>query len=222
MDADLQHPPKVIIEFIKQWELGYDVVVAKRHDRDTDSPFRRLGTNIFYAALNRISDHRVENGEGDFRLMSRQVVETLNELSESNLFMKGLYGFVGFEKAVVPFDTPVREAGESTFSGFALFKLAVTALVTNSVIPLRFSLWTGLLIVLLSIIYLLSEIVRYTLGSSITAGYTTQIALITLIGGANLIFIGFVGEYVGRVFIETKRRPQFIVKRIYDFDKPNP
>lgn len=212
MDADLQHPPCVISDLLKHFNDGAAVVVAKRINRDNDGLFRRLATNIFYSSLNAISDTPIYNGEGDFRLMSRAVVDTINQMQESNIFMKGVYSFVGFEKRIVEFYVDDTSRA-SRFSAISLLSLALTAIISNSIIPIRASFIIGVLVVFVAILYTVFEIVRASLGMQGQAGYTTIIILMTLLGGTNLIFLGIVGEYVGRTFIESKNRPQYVIYR---------
>jgi len=217
MDADLQHPPELLPDMLAHWREGFDVVVGQRRSRDTDSPWRRVATNLFYAVLNRMSERPVANGEGDFRLMSRRVVAALNDLGESNLFLKGVYSFVGFRKALVPFDVAPTAGKPSSFSAFGLIRLAATGLITNSILPLRFSLWLGLLMSFISFLYLCFEVVRFLMRGTASPGYTTLLGIVVLIGGCILVVLGIIGEYVGRIFIETKRRPQFIIAEVREF-----
>lgn len=211
IDADLQHPPELISDLVAEWESGFDNVVARRSSRGSDGFLRRLGSKLFYWALNRMSSHEIVDGEGDYRLISKRVVKSLRELRESELFLKGLYGFVGYSKTTVPYEVEAGTGRSSRYSFRQLAGLAMTGLLSNTTVPLRVSFWLGFVIALTSLMYLVTEVIRYFVVGTNAPGFTSLIAITTLIGGANLLFVGIVGEYVGRMFMENKRRPQFII-----------
>lgn len=210
MDADLQHPPEVVPQLLEEYRSGADQVVARR-DRIHDPLARRSLSRLYFRAVNSMVDVRLVDGEGDFRLLSRRALDALLSLSEYNRFSKGLFAWIGFPVAVVPFETGVREHGSSSWSFKSLVNYGVEGILSFNNRPLRSAIHAGVALVIGSLIYLVWQIVNALAVGVQTPGYLTSIVAIIGLGGAQMILLGIVGEYVGRIFLETKRRPHFIV-----------
>lgn len=219
LDADLQHPVSVIPEMLKRWREGYDMVYAVQIRRDQMSVMRRLGTRFFYSLLSRLSHIDIPEDAGDFRLLDRKVVEALRSLPERGRFMKGLYSWVGFKKIGVPFSTELRAAGKSKFNLRKLGELALTGITSFSEWPLRIWSMIGAGISLLAFLYA-SWIVIETLAFGIDVpGWATLSVAVMFFGGVQLLSIGILGEYVGRIFNEVKRRPPYLITRRHGFSE---
>jgi glycosyltransferase involved in cell wall biosynthesis len=215
IDADLQHPPELILDFLKKWKEGYDVVAGKRLSRTGEHPLKKLSAKLFYDIHNKISDIEIPADIGDFRLMSRKVVEALKLLPENQRFMKGIFAWVGFKTAVVEYYQEERAAGKSSFNGWSLWNFALDGITSFSTVPLRIWLYVGLVISFLSFllgIWLVIEAILYGIE---VPGYVSTIAMILFLGGIQLIGIGILGEYIGRLFKEAKRRPVYIIENEY-------
>lgn len=211
MDSDLQHPPAVILDMLEKWRGGARVVYALRRNRDGDSALRRGLTRAFYALFARIADLDLPPGAGDFRLMDRRVVEAVNRLPERNRFMKGLMTWVGFESAFVPFDPDPRARGASSFSLRRLFRLALDAITAFSTVPLRVWSVAGVLISGVAFVYAVYLMIDTLVFGAKTPGFATIMCAMLFLGGIQLISLGVIGEYVGRIFNEVKGRPLYIV-----------
>lgn len=221
MDADLQHPPALIAEFVARWRQGADVVYALRQDRSAESAFKRLGTRIFYALVNAADRFRVPAGAGDFRLMDISVVHALMSLPERNRFMKGLYAWVGFEAVGVPYVPAARAHGRSHFSALRLIRLSLDGLTAFTTWPLRAVSAVGFLFAACAFLYGAYELIRYLFEGNTVSGWTTLIVSLMFFAGIQLISLGVVGEYVGRIFEEVKRRPLYVVKQRLGGDLPD-
>jgi len=215
IDADLQDPPELINEFLKKWQEGYDVVVGKRTDRSTDTFLKRFTARIFYKLHNKISDIEMPANVGDCRLMTRKVVESLKELPENQRFMKGIFSWVGFKTATVEYKRKKRIAGKTAFNGWKLWNLGIDGVTGFSTVPLRIWLYIGILISLTSFLYASFIIVRTLILGIDVPGYASLLTFVLFLGGIQLIGIGVIGEYVGRIYMESKRRPPYIVDREY-------
>ena len=211
MDADGQHPPEVLPLLVREQEAtGADQVVARR-DRTGDPKVRTAVSNLFYRASNRLSEVELVNGDGDFRLLTRKAAQAVLNLQETNRFSKGIFAWIGFSTTVVNYPNQPRVAGTSSWSNSRLVDYAVEGLISFNTRPLRLVIHMGWAAVVVALGYLVWLLI-YTAKNGIEApGYVTVIAAIVLIGGIQLISIGVVGEYVGRIFLETKRRPMFLV-----------
>jgi glycosyltransferase involved in cell wall biosynthesis len=214
-DADLQDPPEVIPQLVAKWRQGYDVVLARRSERRTDTYAKRGTAALFYRVHNAISDIAIPDNAGDFRLMSRQVVESLKQLPENRRFMKGLFAWVGFRTAQVEYVRPPRVGGKSKFSGWKLWNLALEGLTSFSTLPLRVWTYLGGLTAGFAIVYAAYLIVRTCVRGIDVPGYASIITAVLFLGGVQLIGIGVIGEYVGRIYMESKRRPIYIVRDTY-------
>lgn len=212
IDVDLQDPIEVIPELIEKYKEGYDVVLAKRADRTSDTLLKRKTALWFYKFHNKISKPKIEENVGDFRLMSREVVEAIKSLPEKNLFMKGILSWVGFDTAIVEYTREERVAGATKFNGWKLWNLALEGITSFSSMPLKLWTYIGLIIASISFLYAFFLIVDKVFYGNPVPGYPSLMAAVLFLGGVQLIGIGVLGEYVGRIYTETKNRPKYILK----------
>jgi len=213
MDVDLQDPVEVIPQMIELWKAGADVVLAKRIDRSTDGHLKRKTAEWFYQLHNKISSPKIEENVGDFRLMSREMVENIKLLKERNLFMKGVLSWVGGRIEIVEYVRAERVAGKSKFNGWKLWNLALEGITSFSTFPLRMWTYIGLLVAGLSFLYGAVTAINTMIFGNPVSGYSSIIVSILFLGGVQLIGIGVLGEYIGRIYIETKDRPRYIVRK---------
>lgn len=213
MDADLQHPPALISDMLARWEAGIDMVYGVRASRHDESAFKRVGTKLFYKLMRTPGGVQVPENAGDFRLMDRAVVDALLLLPERNRFMKGLFAWVGFKSEPFYYHPPERLHGTTTFRPFKLFGFAIDGLTAFTTWPLRLLSVTGILISLLSLAYGVITVIKYLLLGDEVQGFTTLATVILFFAGVNLISVGVLGEYIGRIFGEVKQRPVFIVRQ---------
>jgi glycosyltransferase involved in cell wall biosynthesis len=215
MDVDLQDPIDVIPEMVARWQAGADVVLAKRVDRSLDGFMKRSSAAWFYRLHNCISDPKIEENVGDFRLMSARVVEAILKMPERNLFMKGVLSWVGFNTEVVEYQRASRVAGISKFNGWKLWNLALEGITSFSTFPLRIWTYLGMGVALVAFFYAGWMIVDKLLWGNPVPGYPSLMTAILFLGGVQLIGIGVLGEYIGRIYIESKQRPRYVVKNVY-------
>ncbi|QXN60640.1 glycosyltransferase family 2 protein [Serratia fonticola] len=213
IDVDLQDPIDVIPLLLNKWENGAEVVLAKRIDRQSDGRMKRKTAEWFYRIHNKISKPVIEENVGDFRLMSREVVDNIKLLPERNLFMKGILSWVGGKVDIVEYSRAQRVAGSSKFNGWKLWNLAIEGITSFSTFPLRVWAYIGFFVATLSFIYGAWMILDKLIWGNPVPGYSSIIVSILFLGGVQLIGIGVLGEYVGRIYVETKRRPRYIVKK---------
>ncbi len=215
MDADLQDPPELIAPMIAAWQAGAEVVLARRSDRSSDGVLKRKSAVWFYQLHNRLSRTKIPENVGDFRLLDRVVVEALKQLPERQRFMKGLFAWVGFRTHVIDYVRPCRQAGRSKFSAFALWQLAMEGFTSFSTIPLKIWTYVGALGALITAAYA-AFIVLYTLlhGTGVP-GYASLLVAILFFGSLQLMSIGLLGEYIGRIYLETKQRPIYLIRKTY-------
>lgn len=213
IDVDLQDPIEVIPLLIEKWKNGADMVLAKRTDRSTDGHLKRKSAEMFYKLHNKISTPKIEENVGDFRLMSRETVENIQKLPERNLFMKGILSWVGGRTEVVEYTRAERCAGESKFNGWKLWNLALEGITSFSTFPLRVWTYIGLGVSVFAFLYAAWMIVDKIIWGNPVPGYPSLMTAILFLGGVQLIGIGVLGEYIGRIYIETKRRPKYIIKK---------
>lgn len=216
IDVDLQDPPELILEMIAKWREGYDVVLGRRINRDTDSWAKRISATWFYRIHNWIAEPCIPENVGDFRLMDRTVVDALKELPESRRFMKGLFAWAGFRTAVIDYARPERAAGSSKFNGWRLWNFAWEGVTGFSTFPLRIWTYAGGAVSLVSFLYALYIVLGVFIRGVDVPGYASLLVTVTFLGGIQLIGIGVIGEYLGRTYLESKRRPVFLVRRIYE------
>jgi glycosyltransferase involved in cell wall biosynthesis len=215
MDVDLQDPPELVAVFVEKWREGYDIAYGLRESRSGETRLKTITARMFYAWFNRISDTAIPPNVGDFRLLDRRVVEALRRLPERGRFMKGLFAWVGFPSIAVPFERPARQAGETKWNYWRLWNFAIEGIVSFSTAPLKIWTYLGLSLAGVSILYAIFILLRVFLVGVDVPGYASLI-LILLFGTAlNLISLGMIGEYIGRLFVETKQRPVYLVEGLY-------
>ena len=215
IDVDLQDPPELILDMIAKWREGYEVVLGRRINRDSDSWAKRSSANLFYRIHNKISNLNLPENVGDFRLMDRCVVEALKELPESCRFMKGLFAWIGFRTTYVDYTRRDRIAGRTKFNAWKLWNFALEGITSFSTIPLRMWTYLGFIISLFAISFAVFIVLRVVIQGVDVPGYASLIVAIMLFGGLQMIGTGVLGEYLGRVYIEAKRRPAYVVRHIY-------
>jgi len=212
IDVDLQDPIEIIPQLIAKWKEGHQVVLAKRTDRSSDGHIKRKTAEWFYKLHNRISHPKLEENVGDFRLLSRETIENIKQLKERNLFMKGILSWVEGDAAIVEYTRAERVAGTTKFNGWKLWNLALEGVTSFSTLPLRVWTYIGCLVAALSFFYGTWMIIDKIIWGNPVAGYPSIIVSILFLGGIQLIGIGVLGEYIGRIYIETKQRPRYIIK----------
>jgi len=215
IDVDLQDPLQLIPEFIALWQKGFDVVYAKRVSRSGESWLKKASAYLFYRLLGRFSDVDVPQDTGDYRLMDRKAVDALLKLREKHRYMKGLFAWIGFSQTSVEFDRDQRFSGQTKWNYWRLFNLAGDGLTSFTITPLRLSTYMGVLSALLSLAYAVFIVSKKFMYGDTVEGYASLVVLITFIGGVQMIALGVIGEYLGRVFNETKNRPLYFVKDVY-------
>lgn len=213
MDADLQDPPALLVEMVALIRTGeYDCIGTKRLDRKGEPPIRSFFARQFYHLINRISDTEIVDGARDFRLMTRQMVDAVLEMTEYNRFSKGIFSWVGFETKYLSYENQERVAGKTTWSFWSLFKYSLDGIVAFSEAPLAIAAFTGFLSFAVAILAALILTVRTLVFGNATSGWTSLIVIILGMGGLQLLCLGILGKYLGKTFMETKRRPLYILK----------
>ncbi len=213
MDADLQDPPALLVEMVALIRTGeYDCIGTKRVDRKGEPPIRSFFARQFYQLINRISDTEIVDGARDFRLMTRQMVDAVLEMTEYNRFSKGIFSWVGFETKYLSYENQERVAGKTTWSFWSLFKYSLDGIVAFSEAPLAIAAFTGFLSFAVAILAALILTVRTLVFGNATSGWTSLIVIILGMGGLQLLCLGILGKYLGKTFMETKRRPLYILK----------
>lgn len=215
MDADLQDPPELIIKMIEKWRLGADVVLARRIDRHGDSMAKRGTANLFYKIHNRVSHVEIPANVGDFRLMNRASVDALKRLPERQRFMKGMFAWIGFRTEVVDYTRQARAAGSSKFTGWKLWNFALEGFTSFSSAPLRIWTYIGSFSTLLTFIYLIFIVIRTLVYGVDVPGYASLLVSILFFGSLQLVSVGILGEYIGRIYTESKQRPVYVVRQVY-------
>ncbi|MBU8757432.1 glycosyltransferase family 2 protein [Priestia megaterium] len=211
LDADLQHPPYLMKEMIEQYEIGYDQVIARR-DRKGENLIRKWLTRCYYKMVNNVMDVELADGIGDFRLLSRRAVESILSMPEYNRFSKGIFSWIGYKKKVIDYENNERIAGESKWSFKNLLNYAVDGIISFNNSPLRLLIYLGLLVTFVCICYVGFSFLNILLFGVDMPGYFTLISAILMLGGIQLISIGVIGEYVGRIYYEVKKRPKYILE----------
>jgi len=214
MDVDLQDPPELIHKFLEKWREGFDVVYGRRADRTSDGVLKKASAGWFYKLFNKMSHLSIPPDVGDYRLMDRRVVDEIKKLRERTRFMKGLMSWPGFRATDVPYERPHRSAGTTSFNFWKLWNFALDGITSFSSVPLRFWLYMGAAISLLSFAYAAYMVIRVLITGSDVPGYPSLIVAITFFGGIQLLSIGLIGEYIGRIFLEIKGRPIYVIDSI--------
>ena len=211
IDCDLQDPPELIVDMYNKWKEGYDVVLAKRVDRSSDSRMKRLTSLIFYNLIDKVSDVDIPKNVGDFRLMDRKVIEVLKTYPERTRFMKGIFASVGFNQATIEYTRPERIAGTTSWNYFNLYKLAIEGFVSFTSIPLKIWSYIGASISMLSFIYGFYLIIKTLVFGVDLPGYASLMVVFLIMSGLILLSLGVIGEYLSKIFIEIKQRPIYII-----------
>ena len=211
IDADLQDPPELIPEMIRWWEQGYEDVYARRKTRGRESWLRKRLSMLFYRMLQQSSRFDVLQNVGDFRLLDRRCINALKRMRESERYTKGMFSWIGFKKKEIEFDRGDRQAGKSAWNYRQLFSLAIDGITSFSSLPLRISTIAGFFISLLAFIYMMVVFVRALIWGNPVQGYPSLLVIILFLGGIQLLSLGIIGEYIGRIYNETKNRPDYIV-----------
>ena len=214
MDADLQHPPEMISEMLYWWEQGYEDVYTVRKEKAERNLLMNFASSTYYKILGRISEQEVYKGAGDFRLLDRKCIDALKKLRESERNTKGLYAYIGFRKKALEYEEAERAAGETKWRVSGLFRLAIDGITSYTTAPLRMWSIIGVVISLISFVFLAIELFKAIFYGSDASGYPTLLAAIVFLGGIQLISLGAIGEYLARVFIETKHRPTYFVRDV--------
>ncbi len=223
MDADLQDPPETILRMIDKWREGYEVVYAVRTERQGETKFKLWTAGLFYRLLQRITDVNIPLDTGDFRLMDRRVVLAMRRLQEKHRFMRGLSSWVGFRQIGVEYVRAERYAGETKYPLRKMMRLALVAITSFSYLPLHLATYVGFALALVSLLGILLTVILRLSGNNFFLGQATTLVSVLLLGGVQLIFLGILGEYLGRIYDEVKNRPLYLVSRAYGFvdDKEN-
>jgi len=222
MDIDLQDPPELISAFIARWREGYDIVYGIRTARHADTTAKRISAGWFYRVFNSMSPVRIPPNVGDYRLVDRRAVDVLRQLPERNRFMKGLFAWVGFNSVGVPYERPERAAGTTKFNFWRLWNFAIDGVVSFSTAPLRAWFYVGLAIATVAVFYALFIITRVLIFGVDTPGYASLLIAVLLMGAIQLLSLGIIGEYLGRLFVEVKGRPIYVVEGVYEDVAPEP
>lgn len=212
IDADLQHPPETIGEMLDKWRQGYEMVIALRRTRDDEGALKRVSAKAFYDLFGRMSEVQLPRGAGDFRLLDRKVVDVLNAMPEHTRFMKGLYAWVGFKQTSIPYDVAPRVHGVTKFNLFRLWRLAIDGITSFTSVPLKVWTFLGMMVAAFALLYGLLFIVKTLILGIDVPGYPSLIVAIMFFSGVQLISLGVIGEYLGRVFSEVKNRPLYVVR----------
>jgi len=213
IDADLQDPPEVIPELVAAWRQGFDMVCARRRARHGETALKKLTAHVFYRLMRHAGRVRLPEDTGDFRLMSRRVVEAVCKLREHHRFMKGLFAWVGYPVTTVLYDRAPRDTGQTKWNYWNLWNFALEGITSFTVMPLKIATYLGLIVALLSVAFGVQVIVKTLLFGNPVAGYPSLLTVMLFLGGIQLMTLGVIGEYLGRIFNETKRRPLYLVER---------
>ncbi|HXP68571.1 MAG TPA: glycosyltransferase family 2 protein [Candidatus Dormibacteraeota bacterium] len=219
IDADLQDPPEVLADFVAKWMEGFQVVYGVRTERDGETAFKLWTAKIFYRTMGNLSDTEIPLDTGDFRLMDRRVVDALLAMPERDRFVRGMVSWLGFSQAAVPYHRAARAAGVTKFSFFKMVRFATDGIVSFSILPLRLATWVGFAASGLALLGVLITVVERLMGvEGLVRGWASVLVAILFIGGVQLICMGIIGEYVGRIYGESKRRPLYVVRERLGFE----
>jgi polyisoprenyl-phosphate glycosyltransferase len=222
MDADLQDPPEVIPRLIEQWRKGYDIVFAVRAKRQGEGFFKRATAALFYRLFRRMAATEIPLDAGDFRLMSRRAVEALQSIRERNRFIRGLAGWIGFRQTAVTYVRDVRQAGETKYPLKKMLRFALNGLLSFSVVPLQLASYLGFLISSIGFFYIVYAIGLKLFTDRVVLGWTSVMVAVLFLGGVQLISLGIIGEYIGRIYDEVKQRPLYVVDEAKGFEPLQP
>ncbi|OPY12139.1 MAG: hypothetical protein A4E66_01216 [Syntrophus sp. PtaB.Bin001] len=214
LDCDLEHPPELIKDLIKKWESGYDIVNAIRIDANKNASFKKYSSRYFYRLFSVFTDVKLEEGSADFRLIDKKIIDNIKNLGERELFLRGIFGWLGFKTTNVQYLPNKRFSGTTKYSMRKMVSFALTGITSFSVVPLRMAALTGFLVAALTSIYMAYALASALLIGNVLDGWTSLILAVLFLGGVQLIAIGVLGEYIGKIFIEIKGRPRYVIKSI--------
>ena len=217
MDVDMQDPPELIADFVQKWKEGLEVVYGIRKDRNTDTFFKKITAGSFYKIYNLISETKIPDNVGDFRLMDRKVIDAVLSIKEKKLFMKGIFNWVGFKSIGIPYKRQQRAAGSTKWNYWKLWNFALDGITSSTTLPLRIWTYFGGLVACFSFLYGLFIIIRTLILGIDVPGYASLLVCILFLGGIQLIALGIFGEYIGRIFAEVKDRPLYIIDEKINF-----
>ncbi len=217
IDADLQDPPELIGDMVAKWQEGYDVVYGTRKSRSGESWLKQMTANGFYRIIQKMTPIKIPQDTGDFRLMDRQVIEAIKQLPETHRFMKGLFAWVGFKQIALEYDRPPRYKGETKWNYWKLWNFALEGITSFSAVPLKIWSYIGLFISCIAFVYAAYLIIRTFIFGIDVPGYASLMVVTLFLGGVQLITLGVMGEYLGRIHGEVKRRPLYLVRESYGF-----
>ncbi|PYS46580.1 MAG: glycosyltransferase [Acidobacteria bacterium] len=218
IDADLQDPPEVISEMIKRWREGYEVAYGQRVEREGETGFKLWSAKAYYRLINRISETKMPLDTGDFRLMDRKVVDSLLAMPERDRFLRGMVSWVGFRQVAVPYQRARRHAGESKYPILKMIRFATDGIVSFSIAPLKIAIWTGFFAIWLAIIGIIVAVVVRLMDKNLNRGWASLFVAVLFMGGIQLVSLGIIGEYLGRIYTEVKRRPLYIIQERLGFE----
>ena len=210
MDADFEHPPELIPKLVAAWKGGAKIVATRRDDEGVAAG-KRVSSRLYYRVLDAIGDVRIEPGSADFMLLDRAVVDVINGLEDQDLFLRGLVRWLGFPLTTIPYARGTRQHGESSFSASRMVELALSGIAAHSVRPLRFAIWLALGFAALGLLFVLYAVVSFLFVQHTVAGWSSIVAVIAILGAAQLLVLGIIGDYIGRILRETRKRPSYIV-----------
>ena len=220
IDADLQDPPELIPQMIAFWEEGYDDVYAKRNSREGETWFKKFSSRMYYKTLQGLTRIPIQEDTGDFRLLDRRVVEALKEFRESQRNTKAMFSWVGFHKKEIMYDRDPRAAGETKWNYLKLIELAIDGITSFTTAPLRIATYSGIFVSIAAFIYLFFLVIRTIFFGTDLAGYPSMMAVILFLGGVQLLSLGIIGEYIGRIFNESKQRPLYLIEEYHNGKAP--
>lgn len=212
MDTDLQHPPELIDDLIKKWQQGFDVVNALRIDSDQKNYFKKITSKYFYKIFSYISDVKLESGSADFRLLDRKVIESINQLHENDIFLRGIVPWLGYSNTSISYHPNERLSGETKFNISKLIKSALSGIFSFSIVPLRIVTYIGFIVSIFSFLYMIVILYTVLFLKAAFSGYASIILSVLFLGGIQLIAIGVLGEYIGKILLEAKQRPRYVIK----------
>ena len=217
IDADLQDPPEVIPKMVALWREGNDVVYGMRTDRHGESRFKLWTAKVFYRLINRLSETKMPSDTGDFRLIDRRVVEVINAMPERARFLRGMVSWAGFRQVSLPYERAARHAGESKYPLTKMVSFAMDGIISFSLVPLKLAIWTGFLAIWIAVAGIIVAIVDRMLDKNLTRGWASLFVAVLFMGGVQLVSLGIIGEYLGRIYTEVKRRPLYVVQERLGF-----
>jgi dolichol-phosphate mannosyltransferase len=217
IDADLQDPPEVIPEMVKLWREGNDVVYGIRRDREGESRFKLFTAKAFYRLINRLSDTKMPLDAGDFRLLDRRVVDVITKMRERARFLRGMVSWAGFRQTSILYDRAARHAGESKYPLAKMLNFAMDGIISFSLVPLKLAIWTGFLAIWIAVLGIIVAIIDRVMDRNLARGWASLFVAVLFMGGVQLVSLGIIGEYLGRIYTEVKRRPLYVVQERLGF-----